>query len=154
MCYVLRLGLVVALTAFVAVDTNAQSDDRLIVPGQRIGNVSLGMSLAQLYAARGAPKKTLTIPSGDTQYVWDDVLVWVNAGAQTVSSAAALSPVYKTAEGIGVGSSDLEVRAKLGAPDCAPRRGSMLLYTNRQLTLGMEDGKVASVNLPAFRPRC
>ncbi|MCA8897325.1 MAG: hypothetical protein KDA39_01245, partial [Hyphomonas sp.] len=53
----------VALLALSAcASTPPNHNDNLIVPGERVGNVELGMSLSSLLAMQGAPIRTIPIP--------------------------------------------------------------------------------------------
>jgi hypothetical protein len=109
----LRLALAAALFALCATAASAQSSDNLIVPGQRIGRITIGMPVAEVYAVLGAPTKTFKLES-QTQYLYSDVNVIIEDSTQQVGLAGAVSSKYKTREGVGIGSADIEVRAKLG----------------------------------------
>lgn len=90
-------------------------DDNLIVPGQRVGKVYLGMPLSQLYKEMGTPD----MAAGKQSYSLYDykakgMRIWVDANGVTTISAWSTS--LHTAEGLHVGSSDIEVRSKLGFP--------------------------------------
>jgi len=89
-----------------------QTGDNLIVPGQRVGPVFIGMSASELYRAMGEPDSTHndgtwveyqykdlgTLVRND-QKVWT---VWVQPN----------SPRYGTAEGTRIGAPDLPIRAR------------------------------------------
>ena len=86
--------------------------DNLIVPGKRIGPVSVGMSVSQLYDVMGEPTHAEK-GRGTERYVFEDLEVVVDDGDQSVNSIAIASSEYATADHIKVGLTDLGVRAKL-----------------------------------------
>lgn len=93
-------------------------DDNLIVPGERIGPVFLGMTDADLYKKFGNPSESKLTGTGFSAYFYDTFMVYV--GVSTHKVASITSPAgnnrhsgYATREGIKVGSSGLEVQAKL-----------------------------------------
>jgi hypothetical protein len=102
--------------------TTAPVFDHLIVPGKRIGPVSIGMSAKQLLDALGAPKSTYRFTdassnefSNGIEAVVDDATLQVwRVQVQLASPGAS---AYATAEGVGMGLTDLEIRARLGNPD-------------------------------------
>jgi outer membrane protein assembly factor BamE (lipoprotein component of BamABCDE complex) len=70
----LRLALAAALLALLSIAASAQSNDNLIVPGQRIGPTYIGMTLAQLYKALGKPNRTLNMGE-DIYYYYDSIIM-------------------------------------------------------------------------------
>src|SRR4030095_10610062 len=86
--------------------------DNLIVPGKRIGPVSVGMSVSQLYDVMGEPTQSEKL-RGTERYVFEDLEVVVDDADQSVNSVAIASSDYATADHIKVGLADLGVRAKL-----------------------------------------
>ena len=86
--------------------------DNLIVPGKRIGPVSVGMSVSQLYDVMGEPTQSEKL-RGTERYVFEDLEVVVDDADQSVNSVAIASSDYATADHIKVGLTDLGVRAKL-----------------------------------------
>src|SRR5215831_12744563 len=93
------------------------NNDHLIVPGQRIGQVSLGMSVQQLIATLGTPVKSEPYGGGNRSNNSFSIGLDVDVSGTAVDGIFARNSTYKTAEGVGLGMSDLEVRALLGAPD-------------------------------------
>lgn len=89
--------------------------DNLIVPGHRAGPVSLGMELGALYSAMGSPQETVV---GDLAsiYKYPGLDIWVNHSANKVTSITVTRTDYSTDQGVRVGASELEVRAKYGRP--------------------------------------
>lgn len=83
--------------------------DTVIVAGQRIGPVSLGMPLQDLYAAMGDP--LATVPQGrNTSYVFRNLGATVNNQDGKVHEISASGP-YTTDKGLHEGSSELAVKA-------------------------------------------
>ena len=87
-------------------------DDNLVVPGQRIGPVFLGMTEQQLYKKLGEPDQTMTA-SGTVNYTYPTLQVCVDAVSHRVWEIDAHTSKYSTAEGITIQSSGLAVRARL-----------------------------------------
>jgi hypothetical protein len=109
----LRLALAAALVVLSPVAASAQSNDNLIVPGQRVGQIQLGMPVAQVYAILGAPSRTDKLEE-ETHYVYSDLNVVIKDSTQRVDVVNETNSKYRTREGVGVGSQDIEVRAKMG----------------------------------------
>ena len=92
------------------------TNDHLIVPGQRIGPVSLGMSDRDLFKL-GVPN--ITKPLGKLiAYFYDDMRVFVDGSSHKVIYVSMYrNESYHTAEGIGLGASLRDVESKLGPPE-------------------------------------
>ena len=89
--------------------------DNQIVPGHRVGPVALGMELGALYAAMGSPQETVV---GDLAsiYKYPGMDIWVAHSENKVTSITVTRADYSTDQGVRVGASELEVRAKYGRP--------------------------------------
>jgi hypothetical protein len=89
--------------------------DNVIVPGHRVGPVSLGMDMSALYAEMGSPVNTVT---GDLAniYKYPGLEIWVAHRENKVTSIIITGAGYSTAQGVRVGAPELEVRAKYGRP--------------------------------------
>jgi hypothetical protein len=132
----------------------AQSDHH-IVPGQRIGPIRLGMGMDEVLAELGQPDKIWTHRSGDTDWnYWSLNLVvgFDNSSAPTVLwiedrtwTGVPVHVVFRTAEGIGVGSSSFDVKRAYGSPDEGPAR--VMQYTSRKTEFWIEDYKVFDVQV-------
>lgn len=108
--------------------------DRFIIPGERIGPISLRMPLRQLITAMGEPVSSTAsrIPGGRPAllYRYADpeaspegaILVTVREHDQTVYSVRIdRIESYQTREGVRFGSSEALVRASFGKPQSAQR---------------------------------
>ena len=90
-------------------------NDNLIVPGQRIGKVAVGMPAKDLVHAAGRPKDSTRTAKGSMISDFGDGLVAVVSDAELrVVTVGTSDPWYTTVEGIRAGSSELEVQALLG----------------------------------------
>lgn len=91
--------------------------DTVIMPGQRIGPVFIGMTEAELYDHLGSPAQTVHgDDSSRVDYDWSDIGVGVNTRKHVVVSVYATGTRYATAGGVTVGTTELELMARLGAP--------------------------------------
>jgi hypothetical protein len=87
-------------------------NDTLIVPGKRIGPAFLGMTELELYKKLGDPTQTMN--NGPyTLYYFPTVDVVIQKATRKITQVTASKPEYHTTEGIKVGSSLLEMKAKL-----------------------------------------
>lgn len=130
--------------------------DTLIVPGARMGSIALGMSAKQLLAAAGAPTNA---DSGDkgAQYWWGKTSAAATVRPDAVTTVSTEDPRYRTADGLGVGSSELQIRASLGVPKCVAAAtgvhrspaatGHVLVYNGIafEFSVGLSGGAADSV---------
>ena len=152
------LLLTAALFALSAAQASAQSNDNLIVPNQRIGKVTIGMSVTQLYNVMGKPNTTnVSALSDESSYIFNDLRVGVGNDDQLVGSVVTSSSKYKTAEGLGVGSENLELRAK-GGQVCATQSGltpgEVYIAYKEILFITDTQGKVRDVRVRRTGWRC
>jgi hypothetical protein len=152
------LALAAALFVLSTAAASAQSNDNLIVPGQRIGKAYIGMPIGELSGALGKTKTTYMRPSGDwVNYCFADLCLRVGA-SQTVTAIWTESVKFRTREGAGVGSQDLEIRTALGPPLCVIQAasgmpGPALIY--RQLSFqNNKTGEVVQVEIATRTDRC
>lgn len=101
--------------------------DKLIVPGKRIGPIALGMPQADVVKILGIPKQTWVDKDGSI-YNYPDLDVRINDKTNSVSSLMTLSSEYATADGIRVGMTEPEVRAKRGKPSRMHKDEHILVY--------------------------
>lgn len=106
-----------ALLAFACPsETWAQLSDHLIVPGRRIGSVSLGMTAANLLRLRGDPRHTERYADASVYEFGDGVKVFVSDKSGKVFRICVVSTDYALASALSVGDSDLAIKAKLPPP--------------------------------------
>lgn len=109
--------------------------DQLIVPGDRVGPIYLGMPLRQVLEVLGDPQQSLewgqdgfpgmlyqwgndwrTGSNGARYLARADITVTVRNADQRVRAIGVLTPAYRTREGLTVGVSGARVLANLGPP--------------------------------------
>jgi hypothetical protein len=109
------LALMISFSVCSTVRGQHLGSDKLIVPGQRIGPVRLGMTTAELYRAMGDPTKMYEYTNEVGQHCeYPGLAVDVKRGR--VYTVTALSAEFSTVEGVRVGDSQLAMEAKLGSP--------------------------------------
>ncbi len=136
-------------------DIQAKQDTQ-IVPGQRIGRITVGMAHGNLRQTLGEPSETYNIGSWWRNYSWNAGLsVSIKMSLDAVDSVQVSSPAtqYHTAEGLAVGSFESEIRSRLGVPDRSGRikyEGGNLYCYRSGLRLIARNGQVT--NIEVFRP--
>jgi hypothetical protein len=98
--------------------------DHMIVPGSRIGGAELAPAdQGALFRQLGEPDRTEQ--RGDHEYYMygapnpDELVVDFDLGKDEPFEISTMSGAYHTPEGLGVGSSQQTVQARLGSPLCA-----------------------------------
>jgi hypothetical protein len=89
-------------------------NDHLIVPWQRIGPMSVGMSAADLIHSMGPPASRQ--PGEVITYKWPGVWATVTEDGLWTTQICTFDPADVTVEGLHVGSTDLSVAKLLGKP--------------------------------------
>lgn len=129
-------------------------NDNLIVPGERVGNVELGMSLSQLLAMEGTPTRTIPIPdTRATTYYFDGLMV---AADDKVYWIIARDPRFHTVDGVATGSEQIYTRAIYGKPKCVVTRDDVTLYDydNIYFEVNNDSGKVKQVGIQRQTKTC
>ena len=129
-------------------------DDNLIVPGVRVGDVELGMSLFELFAAKGTPLKTTPIPdTRATTYTFDGLTI---AADDKVYWIIARDPRYRTEIGVGTGAEQILARGAYGKPKCVVTRGGATLYDYSDIYFEVDNasGKVTQVGIQRNTQTC
>jgi hypothetical protein len=145
----MRSVLAVFLVAIVLtgpVNAAAPMQDSLIVPGQRVGPVALGMSPAELAQAVGSP--------GDVQHQGS---ITIYSLGQLVAEIADKSPGvdlitvndarYETANHIRVGLAGLAVTAVLGLPASTTTQQGLVALDYDGMTVIMRNNLVAQIRV-------
>lgn len=112
-------------------------NDDMIMPGERVGDVEIGMTLEQLIALKGMPRKTVPIPHTQaTTYFFNGFTV---AADDEVYWIVAKDPAYRTVEGVAPGVEQISARAALGKPDCVVTQGDTTIYDYGDLYFDVEN---------------
>ena len=113
-------------------------NDNLIVRGDRVGDVELGMTLFELFAARGAPRITTPIPgTRATTYSYGD-------------------PRYRTEIGVGSGAEQILARGAYGKPKCVVTENDVTVYDYSDIYFEVDNksGKVKEVGIMRSTQTC
>lgn len=148
----------IAAVAFTALGACASApselNDNLIVPGERVGNVELGMSLAELFNERGNPSRTIPIPDTNaTTYYFDGLMI---AADDKVYWIVARDPRYRTAYGVTTGSEQIFARGTYGKPKCVVTQGDITTYDydNVYFEVSNKTGKVKQIGVQRQTKTC
>ncbi len=130
-------------------------DDNLVVPGERIGEVQIGMPLATLLAVKGNPVTTAPISGTDaTTYTFDDGLT---VGAQDeVYWIIAEDARFHTASGVRPGVEQIFARASFGKPRCVETRAEITIYDYGNIYFDVDNaqGKVKRLGVVGQNRPC
>lgn len=141
------MPLMALLAAGACASAPVNFDDNLVVPGARVGEVQIGMPLAQLLTFMGTPRKSEPIPgTAATSYSFDGLTVGAH---DTVYWIIADSPKYHTQNGVAPGSEQIFARAAFGKPDCVATRGDMTVYDYKDVYFEVDNrtGKVTQLGV-------
>ena len=129
-------------------------NDDMIIPGERVGNVELGMSLAELFAVKGTPHKTIPIAgTGATSYNYpgltvgaDDKVYWI----------IARDARFRTPAGVAKGSEQIFARGVYGTPRCVVTRGDVTVYDYNDVYFEVDNdtGKVSQIGIQKNTQTC
>jgi len=131
--------------------------DGVVVPGQRISNVELGMDVGRALALLGGGYHEGEAQPGFQLYYWpqfglsfverQDVVIAVRAARQAPSDAAGIA--YRTEGGLGQGSPEAEIEKTFGEPPPDADRISggkhWLIYRARGVDFGLDDHAIVSI---------
>jgi hypothetical protein len=118
-------ALAVSLTAALAQDLPG---DHVIVPGVRIGAAELAPA-DQGAVVRDLGEPAQTVRNGDREYYFygpvapdgaqpSELVIGFDLVKDAPFEISTASPTYRTPDGLGVGSSEMAIRARLGQPVC------------------------------------
>ncbi len=144
-----RVLLSAAATAALAACATAPLtlNDDLIVPGERMGEVQIGMPLSTLLALKGTPLSTMPIEDTEaTTYTFDGLTV---AAHDQVYWIIATDERFHTGNGVRPGVEQIFARASLGAPKCVVTKGAVTVYDYGNLYFDVENttGKVRQLGV-------
>jgi hypothetical protein len=123
--------------------------DNLIVPGKRIGPVSVGMPVSQLYDVMGEPTQSVK-ERGSERYLFVDLQVVVDDTEGTVTTVSTESPNYATVDGLKAGLTDLAVKAglaKLQGQLVIKEEGETTTYSESGIHIVVSGGLVRSISI-------
>ncbi len=129
-------------------------NDNLVVPGERIGEIQIGMPLSTLLALKGTPLSTTPIKDTNaTTYVFDGLTV---AADDTVYWIVANDARFHTQGGVAPGVEQIFARASLGQPACVVTQGDVTVYDYRQVYFDVDNvnGKVKQVGVLKKTQNC
>lgn len=127
-------------------------DATLIVPGESVGKVKLGMTVAQVYGILGEPTEQYPPKNDTTFYVWEHGYFLVGIDSTGVTRIDVSHSRYATKEGIRVGSTEMAIEAFYGTPSSASERPGLqggvvrfLHYRKLGLNFRIEPGGHVSI---------
>jgi len=129
-------------------------NDNQIVPGERVGDVEIGMPLKQLLALKGVPQKTIPMRgTAATTYVFDGFTVGAHDQVYWIIVQDAK---FRTVDGISKGTQQITTRATFGVPDCVVSKSDMTVYDygNIYFNVANETGLVEQVGIMAKTQNC
>jgi hypothetical protein len=153
----LKLALLafIPLAAAACVTGPLTLDDDLVIPGQRIGEVQIGMPLATLLAVKGNPTTTAPIAGTEaTTYTFPDGLT---VGAHDeVYWIIAEDARYHTSAGVRPGVEQIFARASFGKPRCVESRPETTVYDYGNIYFDVDNvlGKVTRVGVVGQNRPC
>jgi hypothetical protein len=147
------LGIGAALLALSADDASAQSNDNLIVPGQRVGPVYIGMTSKDMKRVLGPPDAAFRLSQNIYAYRWGD---WKNPRWWVYTSRGGAFRIdtaldhFKTVDGIGTGIPEEKVTAKWGRPKrLIIQAGNRHILCYDNIELSGENDYLTYVTVPA-----
>src|ERR1017187_592631 len=125
----------------------SSSDSIVIEPGVGIGSVHSGMTIQQVISELGQPERT-----NDSDLEYTNIGLYVSPGKSEVVRVVGVFPPFagRTQEGIGMGSSRVDVIQAYGEPtDVKPIKPGfeVLRYNTLGLNFELHDGKVDSIGV-------
>lgn len=139
------LTIAVAMAAFAAsgcASAPQQLDDNLVVPGERVGRVEIGMPLARLIEVMGVPRASVPIHGTQaTSYSFDGLTVGAD---DKVYWIIVDDPRYRTVSGVSPGTEHIYARAALGTPACVISASDKTTYDYKDVYVDVDNrtGKV------------
>ena len=131
--------------------SNQETPVASVQPGIGVGKVSFGMSFAELKNVLGEPDFDVR----GAAYVYSDLGIQILIRDDKVISVICLQEYpdhpefkpceYKTAEGIGIGSSESDILAAYNEP--SSRRTGRLTYEKLGLAFGIENDQVQMISI-------
>lgn len=129
-------------------------NDNLIIPGERIGEVEIGMPLATLLALKGNPQRTTPI-AGTEAAAYDFGGITV-AAHDEVYWIAATDPRFRTQTGVAPGVEHIFARGSFGRPSCVVSKSDVTVYDYPGFYFDVDNasGKVTQVGVRKMSRKC
>ncbi|MDR7562797.1 MAG: hypothetical protein QN172_04600 [Armatimonadota bacterium] len=147
-------GLGAALLAILTVPTVVPAA-LLIVPGQRVGPVVLGMRMVQVFQYLGPPAAQAR-SEGSGRFFWPQRGITVRVDVEGhVDAIFVEHPRYRTAQGLGVGSELAELLRTFGPTDQAQedRNTLILAYPHLGISFALDKSRGNRVQMVVvYRP--
>lgn len=143
-----------ALAATACATAPLTLNDNTIVRGERVGDVEIGMTLAQLLALKGTPLQTIPIRgTAATTYAFDGLTV---AAHDQVYWIIATDPKFRTHLGLTVGAEQIFARGAYGEPDCVATTDDTTTYDYGDFYFDVENesGKVSAIGVQRKTQTC
>lgn len=122
-------------------------NDNLVVPGERIGEVEIGMPLSTLMALKGTPLRTVPIRGTEgSTYQFDGLTVGAH---DKVYWIIATDPRFHTTGGVAPGVEQIFARASFGRPKCVTSKSDVTVYDYKGFYFEADNvsGKVRQVGV-------
>jgi hypothetical protein len=148
------ISAVTFLTLAACVSAPPDLKDNQIVPGARVSNVELGMSLSDLLSLQGKPSRTIPIAhTNATSYTFDGLTV---AADDKVYWIIAHDPRFFTDRGVSMGSEQIFARGTYGKPKCVVTRDTVTVYDygNIYFEVNNATGKVGQIGIQRSTQTC
>ncbi len=134
-------------------------DDKLIVPGVRIGKWTLDMTIQQLVQMNGRPSTVDRaggadhVPPAPQRYIWDRLAFFaITRDGQKVQNFLIGDEAFKTEKNVGPGSTRVSVQNAYGTPTAettvtADGRTTRMIYDAIGFAAVIDGGVAISVNI-------
>ena len=135
--------------------TKESSEDLLIRPGISVGKIEFGMTVQQMKDILGKPD----VAGTGISYMYTSLGIEIVAKDKVTISAVLCGNAsnrkepmfkameeackFKTAEGIGIGSTEVQIIKAFGQP--TRRRDDKLLYKDKRISFSLAEGKVIGI---------
>jgi hypothetical protein len=122
------------------------TSDNLIVPGERVGQIALGMTQAQLAAAMGSPGDVLHQGSATT-YSWGQVAAEIGDNSPGVDLITVNDLRYDTPGHVHIGLAAVAAAAVLGQPNKKTSTQGLDTFDYDGLTVLVRNNLVAQIRV-------
>jgi hypothetical protein len=140
------LGFLMGLAVTGAAAAAPAPRDTMIVPGERVGPITLGMTPTELASATGAAPQTLQ-QGKDTIYSWGDIAAQISEGASGVDVIMINDPRYETSSHIRVGLASPAAVAVLGEPMKRTSSPGIEMLDYEGLTVMVRNNLIAQIRI-------